>query len=73
MSVLDLDNTLWGGTIGETENKNIKIGKKGQGKRLFKFQKFIKNLNNKGVILAIASKNNQIDVKDFFIRIKECR
>ena len=66
--VLDLDDTLWGGTIGETENKNIKIGKKGQGKDFFKFQKFIKNLNDKGVILAIASKNNQKDVKDFFLQ-----
>jgi len=69
--VLDLDDTLWGGTIGETENKNIKIGKKGQGKDFFKFQKFIKNLNDKGVILAIASKNNQKDVKDFFHKNKK--
>ena len=69
--VLDLDDTLWGGTIGETENKNIKIGKKGQGKDFFKFQKFIKNLNNEGVILAIASKNNHKDVKDFFYKNKK--
>jgi len=60
--VLDCDNTLWGGIIGEDGLGNIKIGKTYPGNTFLDFQRQILNLYNKGVILAINSKNNESDV-----------
>jgi FkbH-like protein len=56
--VLDLDNTLWGGIIGEEE---IELSNDGVGKIYLDFQKNIKKLKNQGVLLAICSKNNYED------------
>ena len=60
--VLDCDNTLWGGILGEDGFDNIKIGKSYPGNMFLDFQKQILNLYNKGIILAINSKNNEEDV-----------
>ena len=60
--VLDLDDTLWGGTIGEDGIKGIKLGNTFPGSSFMNFQKSILNLYNRGVILAICSKNNIEDV-----------
>ncbi len=60
--VLDCDNTLWGGVIGEDGIRNIKLGQDGLGKAYQDFQKSIKRLQEKGVILALNSKNNEKDV-----------
>lgn len=60
--ILDCDNTLWGGIIGE----DTKINKKKSWKYFQKIQKIFKNLKKKGFILCICSKNNFKDVKDFF-------
>ncbi len=54
--VLDLDNTLWGGVIGETGD--IKLGPDYPGRAFVDFQGKILNLYNRGVILAINSKNS---------------
>ncbi|NMC05032.1 MAG: HAD-IIIC family phosphatase [Candidatus Lokiarchaeota archaeon] len=59
--VLDLDNTLWGGIIGETTQASIKLGPTGEGKPYHDFQKFLLSLFNRGIILAINSKNNHDD------------
>ncbi|URZ00971.1 HAD-IIIC family phosphatase [Clostridium felsineum] len=59
--VLDLDDTLWGGVVGEDGIEGIKLGPTGQGKPFYEFQKFIKLLFEKGVILAVNSKNNYED------------
>ena len=56
--VLDMDNTLWGGIIGEDE---IKLSNDGIGKIYLDFQKKIKKLKNLGILLAVCSKNNYKD------------
>jgi FkbH-like protein len=57
--VLDLDNTLWGGVIGDDGVSGIKIGDSSATSEAFlEFQKYIKKLYNRGVILTIASKND---------------
>lgn len=64
--VLDLDNTLWGGVLGEDGIKGLKIGNSYIGNKYLNFQKYIKNLSETGIILAICSKNNFGDVKKCF-------
>lgn len=59
--VLDLDNTLWGGIIGEDGLNGIKLGPTPEGRPFWEFQKYILSLHNQGVILAINSKNNPAD------------
>jgi FkbH-like protein len=58
--VLDLDNTIWGGIVGE-DGDNIQISNEGIGKIYSEFQKSIKYLNETGVLLSINSKNNYED------------
>jgi FkbH-like protein len=55
--ILDLDNTLWGGIIGDDGLNGIQIGDNGIGKAHLSLQKWIKQLKNRGIILAICSKN----------------
>ncbi len=65
--VLDLDNTLWGGVVGEDGWQNVKIAPDSPtGKAHMNFQKAILELFERGVILAINSKNNYDDVKELF-------
>jgi FkbH-like protein len=57
--VLDLDNTLWGGTIGDDGVNGIEIGDTSARGQCFKeFQKSIKHLADRGVLLAVCSKND---------------
>ncbi len=56
--VLDLDNTLWGGVIGEDGIEGIKLGPTPDGRPFWEFQKYILSLFERGVILAVNSKNN---------------
>ncbi len=60
--VLDLDNTLWGGVLGEDGPSGIKIGGDYPGKAFLFFQKSLLALSKAGVILAVCSKNNEADV-----------
>jgi FkbH-like protein len=64
--VLDLDDTLWGGVIGEDGINGISLDNKKEGKRFYDFQKRIKEIKDTGVILAICSKNNMPDVSAAF-------
>lgn len=58
--VLDLDNTLWGGIVGEVGWKNLRIGGHDYLGEAFKdFQYKIKSLKNYGILLALCSKNNE--------------
>lgn len=59
--VLDLDNTLWGGIVGEDGFEGIKLGSDPVGKAFVEFQKILLALHQRGVILAINSKNNLED------------
>src|SRR3989338_7054276 len=64
--VLDLDNTLWGGIIGEDGLEGIKLGPTPEGRPFMEFQQYLLSLFNRGVILAINRKNNYDDVKEVF-------
>ncbi|MNQ43373.1 hypothetical protein D3C85_571000 [compost metagenome] len=57
--ILDLDNTLWGGIIGDDGIENIHIGSLGIGKAFSEFQYWIKKLKNRGIIVAVCSKNTE--------------
>lgn len=59
--VLDLDNTLWGGVIGESGMDGIHLGPTTEGRPFVEFQQTLLSLFNRGVILAINSKNNPED------------
>jgi FkbH-like protein len=59
--VCDLDNTLWGGVIGEEGMTGIKLGADYPGAAYQELQRAIIDLSRRGVILAIASKNNPDD------------
>ncbi|MDR3281011.1 MAG: HAD-IIIC family phosphatase [Synergistaceae bacterium] len=58
---LDLDNTLWGGAIGELGIDGLHLDRVGSGSRFRDFQNKILELKNSGVSLVILSKNNMID------------
>jgi FkbH-like protein len=64
--VLDLDNTLWGGIVGETGPHGIAIGDSPDGEAFRGFQHYLKGLAERGVVLAIASKNNEPDALEVF-------
>ncbi|MBI9080443.1 MAG: HAD family hydrolase [Pseudodesulfovibrio sp.] len=64
--VLDCDNTIWGGIIGEDGINGIKLSKTYPGSSFFEFQQEIVSLHNRGVILALCSKNNEADVWEVF-------
>ena len=62
--ILDLDDTLWGGIVGEVGWKNLRIGGHDHlGEAFRDFQIQIKSLKNQGIILALASKNDEITAR----------
>jgi FkbH-like protein len=64
--VLDLDNTMWGGIIGDDGIENIEVGSLGIGKAFTEFQYWLKKLKNRGVILAVCSKNTESIAREVF-------
>ncbi|HOY47828.1 MAG TPA: HAD-IIIC family phosphatase [Flavobacteriales bacterium] len=64
--VLDLDNTMWGGIIGDDGIDNIQLGELGIGKAFTEFQRWIKQLKNRGILLAVCSKNNDSTAREVF-------
>ena len=66
--VLDLDNTLWGGVVGEDGIDGIELGPTYPGNAFLEFQQHLLALHRRGVILAVASKNNPADVDEVFAR-----
>jgi len=60
--IVDLDNTLWGGVLGEDGIYGIQIGEDYPGNAFLEFQKALIELTKTGVILAACSKNNEADV-----------
>lgn len=65
--VLDCDNTLWGGVVGEDGIDGIVLGQDGLGNAFVDFQKQIKKLVKEGLIITLSSKNNENDVWDVFL------
>jgi len=66
-AVLDLDNTLWGGVIGDDGMNGIQIGELDQGHAFTQFQTWFKELKKRGIMLAVCSKNNEDTAKEPFI------
>ena len=65
--VLDLDNTLWGGVIGDDGLAGIKIGQgSAAGEAHLDFQHYARNLSRRGVILAVCSKNDEANALEPF-------
>ncbi len=56
--VLDLDNTLWGGVVGEDGLEGIRLGPSPEGRPYFEFQKHVLAVQKRGILLAINSRNN---------------
>ncbi|HEY3850725.1 MAG TPA: HAD-IIIC family phosphatase, partial [Steroidobacteraceae bacterium] len=56
--ILDLDNTLWGGVIGDVGPLGIQIGPHGDGEAYYRFQKYLLTLKKRGILLAVCSKND---------------
>ena len=64
--MLDLDNTLWGGVVGEDGPGGIRIDGDAVGRAHMAFQQAVLELHRRGVILAINSRNNIADVEEAF-------
>ena len=65
--VLDLDNTLWGGVIGDDGVQNLILGRDHPlGEAFLDFQRYVKNLQRRGILLAICSKNDIENAKAGF-------
>lgn len=62
--VLDLDNTLWGGVIGDDGLDGIEVGQgTPAGEAFLSFQKYIRQLKDRGILLAVCSKNDEVNAK----------
>jgi len=64
--VLDLDNTLWGGILGEDGLEGIQLGNSYPGKAYYDFQIGLMQAKDSGVILTLCSKNNESDVLEYW-------
>ncbi len=62
----DLDNTLWGGVLGEEGTEGIQTGSAFPGNCYLEYQRYLKQLSARGILLAIVSKNNEADVREAF-------
>jgi FkbH-like protein len=62
----DLDETLWGGVLGEDGPEGIATGSAFPGNCYLEYQKYLKQLSSRGILLAIVSKNNEADVREAF-------
>ncbi len=69
--VTDLDNTLWGGVLGDDGIDGIELGSFYPGNCFVDFQRRLKALRQQGVLLAICSKNEAVVVDDVFARHPE--
>jgi FkbH-like protein len=57
--VVDLDNTLWGGVIGDDGVDGIQINPHGDGEAFYRFQLYLRALKQRGILLAVCSKNDE--------------
>ncbi len=63
---LDLDNVLWGGTIGEDGLEGIRLGELGEGEAYVRFQLWLRELRARGILLAVCSKNDDERAREPF-------
>lgn len=64
--VTDLDNTLWGGVIGDDGLDGIQLGELGDGPAFAELQRWLLELKRRGILLAVCSKNNEDTAKEPF-------
>lgn len=64
--IVDLDNTLWGGVVGDDSWDGIQIGDLGSGQAFSAFQQWLKELKQRGILLAVCSKNEETTAKEPF-------
>lgn len=65
--ILDLDNTVYGGVVGDDGWENIQVGHGlGIGKAFSEFQQWIKKLKNRGIIICVCSKNDEDKAREPF-------
>ena len=64
--VLDLDNTLWGGIVGEDGLAGLQLGGGATGEAFVGFQRYLLQLKERGILLAVCSKNNDRDAREVF-------
>lgn len=57
--IVDLDNTMWGGIIGDDGMEQIQVGDLGTGKAFSNLQRWLKQLQERGILLAVCSKNTE--------------
>ncbi|MDB5119504.1 MAG: hypothetical protein JWN56_722 [Sphingobacteriales bacterium] len=58
--ILDLDNTVWGGVVGDDGWENVQVGHGlGIGTAFTEFQQWVRKLKNRGIIIAVCSKNDE--------------
>ena len=69
--VLDMDNTLWGGVVGEDGVDGLALGQEYPGSAYLKLQRMALELRSTGILLALASKNNEADAFAVFERRPE--
>lgn len=65
--VVDLDNTLWGGVVGDDGLENIVIGEgSAAGEAFLSFQRYVRRLKDRGILLAVCSKNEESVAQQVF-------
>jgi FkbH-like protein len=64
--VVDLDNTLWGGVVGDDGLEHIQIGDLGIGRAFSELQAWLKQLKERGILLAVCSKNYESVAREVF-------
>ena len=68
VAVVDADNTLWGGVVGEDGADAIDLADNGPGVAFRSFQRYLLDLRRAGLLIALASKNNEDDAWEGFAR-----
>ncbi len=66
--IVDLDNTMWGGVIGDDGIERIQIGELGIGKAFSNLQRWLKQLKERGIILCVCSKNTEEIALEPFVK-----
>jgi FkbH-like protein len=69
--ICDLDNTLWGGIVGDAGPHGIEIASHGDGEAFYRLQKFLVTLRKRGILLAVCSKNDRANAVAAFERNPE--
>ncbi len=65
-AVIDLDNTIWGGILGEVGASDLELGPTSEGEPYLDIQRYLKELRDNGFLLAVCSKNDPDSVREVF-------